>query len=140
MALLCSYFTAHSQSKAPIGFDIRGRDCAGGGGLCSVNKTSSPNNDIDIQKLNKNTFVLNILRASLTLDEEISVAGNYFSSFQAILPKIFIQDGDLQFNNDVLEVIGIDPKYNLLKTGNYPMQIKEDEVIITLTLTERSKK
>ncbi len=67
-AMLCASLLA--QAQQPIGFDLRGRDCNGGLGICSANKTSGPNNNISIEKTGQSTFVLTILRNSLTETEE----------------------------------------------------------------------
>lgn len=139
LSLLCTNLSTFSQSAAPIGFDIRGRDCAGGLGLCSASKTNGPNNDITVLKTGEKTFVLTILRNSLTKDEEESIAGKPFSSFQTNLPSTFTQSGDLLFDDQVVQTLGIAPKYNLLKKGNYPMTIDGNVVKITLTLEEGAK-
>jgi hypothetical protein len=44
-----------------------------------------------------------------------------------------------KFSDEVVQTLGIDPKYNLLKKGSYPMQIDGNVVKITLTLTEDTK-
>lgn len=137
--MLCAIFSAHSQSVASLRFDIRGRDCNGGGDLCSAYITSGPNATISIEKTDQSTFVLTFVRTSVTENEEISIAGKPFSNFQAAMPTTFIQDGDLKFTNEVLQTLGIDPKYNLLKKGSYPLQINDNVVKITLTLTENNK-
>ncbi len=136
VVLLFATFSTYAQSAAPIGFDIRGRDCSGGLGLCSANKMSDPNNNIAIQKTGKNAFVLTLLRSSLTEDEETSIAGKPFSALQANLPKTFTQPGDLKFSDAVIQALGMDIKFNLLKKGSYPMTIDENAVKITLTLSE----
>lgn len=143
MILILSFLSiknpVHSQSPAPIDFDIRGRDCSGGLGFCSANKTSYPNNNVVVQKTGMNTFVLTILRSSLTENEEASIAGQSFSALQSNLPNNFIQSGDLQFNAEVVQALEIDPKYNLLKKSSYPMTIDKYIVKITLTLIAGDK-
>ena len=139
LGILCTTFPVYSQSLAPIHFDIRGRDCDGGIGICSAKKTNKSDGNISIQKIDEDTFVLSILRASLTLNEETSIAGQSFSEFHAKFPKSFAQNGDFYFSDEVLETLGIDSKYNLLREGVYPMRIDKDFVKITLTLTEVSK-
>ncbi|MEM0517996.1 MULTISPECIES: hypothetical protein [Aequorivita] len=137
--LLYATFATYAQSAAPIGFDIRGRDCSGGLGLCSANKMSSPNNNISIQKTGENVFVLAINRSSLSGAEQTSIAGQPFSAFQANLPTSFTQTDDLIFDSEVVQALGLVPKYKLLKKGSYPMQIEENVVKITLTLAEVGK-
>lgn len=139
IAMLCTNFAAYTQSAAPIGFDIRGRDCNGGLGLCSVNKMSTPNDNLSIQKIGENTFVLAINRSSLTEAEETSIAGQPFSALEANFPKIFTQPENLLFGSEVVQALGLAPKYKLLKKGSYPMVIEAAVVKITLTLSEAGK-
>ena len=72
-------------------------------------------------------------------DEETSIAGQPFSALQANLPKTFTQPGDLKFSDAVIQALGMDIKFNLLKKGSYPMTIDENAVKITLTLSEGGK-
>lgn len=137
--LLCVNFTGRSQTKTSIGFDIRGRDCDGGLGLCSAKKMNEPNVGITVQKKGDKTFVLTIHRNAISEDEQISIAGHPFSKIHANLPNKFSQNGDLKFDSEVLKELGLSLKYNLLKKGSYPMLIDDNYVKITLTLSEGGK-
>lgn len=64
--LFCTNSTVNSQSKALIGLDIRGRVCNGGRDLCSANKISQPDNNISSEKTGQSSFVLTIVRNSIT--------------------------------------------------------------------------
>lgn len=130
---------SQAQTQVYINFDIRGRDCNGGRGICSASKTNAPNNKIRIQNIGDNTFVLSISRSSLSEKEETGIAGKFFSGFQSGFPNTFTQNEDVEFSNDVLKTLGVNPRFNLLKTGNYPMSIDETEVKIILTLSKGGK-
>lgn len=130
----------HSQAVSPsIGFDIRGRDCGGGLGLCSANVMNESNKKIMVQMTGENKFILTILRSSLDVNEETSIAGKSFSAIQGDYPSTFTQEGDLEMSKAVVEELGLQAKYNLLKKGKYPMIIEDNVVKITLTLTAGPK-
>lgn len=132
---------AQIESKI-IDADIRGRGCAGGLGLCTVQipldkdkgKTSTaPKTTITIQS--PNAFILEINIRQLTEKEQISIVGKPLTQVSQKESISFVQEADLIIDEKTLTYLGLNSKHNLLKAGNYPMEMTSEKILITFTLT-----
>lgn len=128
---------AFSQSQK-ISADLRGRDCNGGGGICSVatSSLSEKSTDVLVEKTGEHSIVFIISKSNLSSDAQKSVAGSEFSKISLNeIPK-FHQEKDLLLEENLLQKLAINPKFAVIKEGYYPMQIDEKNVTIHFTLVE----
>lgn len=129
---------AFSQENVKISADLRGRDCNGGGGICSVatRSLSGKSTDVLVEKTGEHSIVFIISKSNLSSDAQKSVAGSEFSKISLNeIPK-FHQEKDLLLEENLLQKLAINPKFAAIKEGYYPMQIDDKNVTIHFTLVE----
>lgn len=135
LILYCS--SAIGQTK-PTGIDIRGRDCNGGSGICSTSTTSGKMTSMkifNITKLNSKSMIIEIEASKLTIEEQNVFFGKTYAEVLADEQLLFIQEQDFIFDINTLLYLELDPAYRLLKRGTYPIEIVNDTVIVTITLS-----
>jgi hypothetical protein len=132
---------AQTEAKI-IEADIRGRGCLGGLGLCTIQapqetisgKTNTtPKTSIKL--VSPNVFFLEIDKKQLSESEQKSIAGKLLTLVSEKESLSFVQEVDLIIDEKTLIYLGIDPKYNLLKAGNYPLTIISEKISVSFTLT-----
>ena len=131
-----------AQTELKINVEIRGRSCNGGLGLCSVSTTSEmqkANQEIKTKavKINDTTVVLAFNKTLLSEQEQKSLFNSTLNTITTTEKIDFIQEEDLTIDIQTLLLLGIDPKYNTLKKGNYPLVISNDTIKVTLQLWEQ---
>lgn len=139
VALLPAISFAQTVTKS-LDLDIRGRSCIGGLGICSstspeLKKTSMKN--FNVSKKSFNTILLQIEIAKLSIEEQMLFFGKEYAKIAPNEVLEFIQDEDFIFEKDTLLYLEIETQYNILKKGNYPIELTKDKVAVTLTLSER---
>jgi len=132
---------AQTEAKI-IETDIRGRSCAGGLGLCSIqapSETTSGKTGITpkttVKSLPPDSFVLEMDRKQLSENEQKSTTGKLLTLVPEKDSLSFVQETDLVMDEKTLIYLGIDTKHNLLKAGNYPMVMTSEKILITFTLS-----
>lgn len=136
--LLPSIFFA--QNAVKVAADIRGRDCNGGSGLCSFEQSIGKNNsatNVVLKKISDKTIAMIIDRESLSKETQISITGKSFSEISEKEHSEFTQEKDISLDDGVLRNLEIDPKYNLIKEGKYPILLEEEKVVVILPLTSQ---
>ena len=131
-----------AQTELKINADVRGRNCSGGLGLCSVSTTSEiqKNNQehkTTAFKLDETTVVLEFHKTLLSEEEQKSLLNTTLKKITTSQTVEFVQEDDLFIDTETLKVLGIAPKYNILKKGNYPLVITNDTINVTLKLWEQ---
>jgi hypothetical protein len=130
--------TAQTTIKK-LQIDIRGRDCIGGSGLCSVSsttsKTQSNMSNFTIKKQTDTSMIIEIVTTKLTIEEQIQFFGKEYSKLNAKEELLFIQDSDFIFDFNTLLYFELDTRYRLLKKGSYPLEIVNDTVQVHITLS-----
>lgn len=130
-----------AQTELKINAEIRGRSCNGGLGLCSVSSTlemqKTNQEKTKALKINDTTVVFSFDKMSLSEQEQKSLFNSTLSKITATEKIDFIQEEDLTIDIQTLLLLGIDPKYNTLKKGNYPLIILNDTIKVTLKLWEQ---
>lgn len=131
-----------AQTELKINAEIRGRSCNGGLGLCSITSTlemQKTNQEIKTSaiKINDTTVVLAFDKTLLSEQEQKSLFNSTLSKITTNEKIDFIQEDDLTIDIQTLLLLGIDPKYNTLKKGNYPLIIANDTIKVTLKLWEQ---
>ncbi|HLF51021.1 hypothetical protein [Flavobacterium sp.] len=138
LPLLC---IAQTEAKI-INADIRGHACAGGFGLCSIQvpPETDLNKAISTSKLvathqADNSFILEIDKHQLTESEQKSLVGKSLALISQKETVFFFQEANLIIDEKTLIYLGINYKFNLLKAGNYPMEITSEKILVTITLS-----
>lgn len=129
------------QTELKINADVRGRNCSGGLGLCSVSTTAEiqkTNQEYKTKafKLDETTVILEFNKTLLSEDEQKSLLNTTLNKITASQNIEFVQEDDLFIDNETLKILGIASKYNILKKGNYPLVITNDTINVTLKLWE----
>lgn len=129
---------AQTETKT-IELDIRGRSCIGGLGICTsvtpeLNKTSMKNFNVSKQSSNKMTLEIEIDK--LSIEDQKLFFGKEYAKIAPNEILEFIQDDDFIFDKGTLLYLGFDTKYQVLKKGNYPIEITKNQVTVVLTLSE----
>lgn len=137
LLLLLPFFTI-AQIQLRIVVDIRGRICNGGMGLCSSNKLLQNSLATTfIHKSEVNTLIMTFDKQTLTKQEEISIAGKEFNQIVSFEKISFIQNTDLVVDLETLKSLNLNPLYNIIKKGNYPMSSINEKVMVTFKLSEQ---
>jgi hypothetical protein len=100
-----------------------------------IEKLNSMKN-FNVSKQEPNRMLIQIEPDKLSVEEQNFYFGKEYSKITPNETLEFIQDEDFIFDKDLLLYMGFDTKYHLLKKGNYPLEIVEDKVIVTLELSE----
>lgn len=130
-----------AQSELKINADIRGRNCSGGLGLCSVSSTSeSKTNNQEFKttayKLDETTLILEFNKTLLSEEEQRSMLNTTLDKITTSQTFVFIQEEDVVIDSETLVLLGIAPKFNTIKKGNYPLEITANTIKVTLKLWE----
>lgn len=137
--LFCVFSNAQNTDNG-LEADIRGRDCKGGLSLCTVeisaNKTStSPK--YTLAKISETEIQLNINIKALTIEEQKTLFGKLSREISEEDNFYFNQDYDFELNKDCIEVLGISSKNPIIKNGNYPIRLINDEAKVILKLSNK---
>jgi hypothetical protein len=123
-----------SNSVQAQGF---GTGCLGGSPTCVDTKSNTNNNEkISFIKTGEHQLQLRVEKSKLSENEQRSIAGNTFDKINLKSNLVFFQELDFVLDSQILIEKKLNPAYNTVKSGNYPMEIVGDEVIIYLTLTK----
>ena len=122
---------AQSQTTVNVSAGYHNRSCIGGTGFCSSKETitESEKPNARLQKMAKNKVNL-IIDIENFKDEEI-VALQEEKSFNVSGEK------SITLDRNILNQLKIDPQFSEIKTGDYPVEILEKEIIITFTLVKK---
>lgn len=131
-----------AQSELKINAEIRGRSCSGGLGLCSVSTTSEiQKNNQEYKttafKLDETTVVLEFHKTLLSEEEQKILLNTTLSKITASPTIDFVQEEDVTIDPQSLLLLGIEPKYNTIKKGKYPLLVTNETIKITLKLWEQ---
>ena len=131
-----------AQTELKIDADIRGRNCSGGLGLCSVSTTTetqktNQESKTTATKLDETTLQLQFNKMLLSEQEQKSLLNATLNKITTTENINFIQEEDLTIDIQTLLLLGIDSKYNTIKKGKYPLVITNDTIKVTLKLWEQ---
>lgn len=131
-----------AQTELRINADVRGRNCAGGYGLCSVSTTTEIEHGNQVIKttafkLDETTLVIEFNKTLLSEEEQKSLLNTTLTKINPSQTTEFVQEDDLVIDSQTLLFLGIASKYNTIKKGNYPLVISDDTIKVTLKLWEQ---
>ncbi len=137
VSLLSVVAVAQNESRkaSQASFGRYGADCSSGRGACSFTVSPDANSGQSSKKASDKSVTLEINRNQLTPDEEIRIAGKSFAQFKSTETPIFIQQETIILDKTTLKNLDINPIFNAIQPGNYPMQITKDKVTIVFTLS-----
>lgn len=92
--------------------------------------------NFNLVKQSANTMLIQIETAKLSTEEQHFYFGKEYSEIAPDENFEFVQEEDFIFDMDLLLYLGLDTQFHLLKKGNYPLAFVEDQVVITLELSE----
>jgi len=118
-----------------------GKGCLGGSPNCIDTKSNANYNEkMNFIKTGENQLQLRVQKNTLSETEQQSIAGNTFDNLDLKSNLIFFQELDFALDYQLIVEHRLNPEYNTVKSGNYPMEMVGNEVIITLTLRKSTKK
>lgn len=139
LALLTAFLGLSQTESKTLTIDIRGRDCKGGSGLCSVNSTSTINRTgmqkFNYIKITSTDLIFEVAISDLTKEEQIALFGKTYSTDTSTENSTFIQEEDYIFELNTLLYLELDPAYRLLKKGTYPLRFRDEKVQVLLSLS-----
>jgi len=124
---------AQTQTKTTVAVNANyhNRSCVGGVGFCSdsseIIESKTTNATLEKKSKNEVLFAFDVAQLSkealetLKLEKIVSVSG----------------DKSISLDKKLLAKLEIDTLFSEITTGNYPIEIKEDKVYVTLTLTKK---
>lgn len=111
-------------------------DCLGGLGFCSINSGTAKGEGFKnffAVKTGVKSFQLIIKRKEWTKEEEKELTGK---TLQLGSSTQFVMEHDLILDEDTLTSMGLNPVYNTITAGSYPMVVNKAQIIISVTLAK----
>lgn len=134
--ILFLFFTSlclaqEAREQQPVEADIRGRDCEGGDGLCSLEPSNLVNANAFLYKNVDGTLTLEILRGKLSAGEEAHIFGEAISlankeSLSFHQPEVYTLNAAVKSSLEVIK--------KKISPGTYPARITEDTITIRFSL------
>ena len=132
---------AFSQEKT-IEAEFNGRLCNVGRGLCDVKPP--PTKDLKkgnmknytTYKKSENTMVIELDLNKVDVEDQKKFFGKEYSLIKSDEELNFVQEADFVFSKETLDYLGFDQSYKHLKSGTYPLEVKDKKITITLTLSK----
>ncbi|MBC5835234.1 hypothetical protein G6N05_14780 [Flavobacterium sp. F372] len=136
LILFCSIINAQNiENKLEI--DIRGRECKGGVGLCTIETSTNKNQDIEkfyLLKISETELQLTIKTEALTIDEQKFLFGKEIKTISEIEKFFFNQDYDFELNSETINLLNLNSKKPTIKSGLYPIKLIDNKAVIILKL------
>ena len=93
---------------------------------------------MDNFKLTKQTntsILIEIDTKTLSVSDQIQFFGNEYSKLNPNEKLLFIQDDDFIFEVNTLLYFELDPRFRMIKKGNYPLEIINEIVRVSIILS-----
>lgn len=84
----------------------------------------------------ENTMVIELDTNTLSQDDQKKFFGKEYSKITGNEQLTFVQDSDYEFSFDALIYLDMDFRYKYLKKGEYPLEIINNKVQVTLSLSK----
>lgn len=134
--MFCTISNAqNSESKLEI--DIRGRECKGGVGLCTIETSTNKNQGLEkfyLLKISETELQLTIKIESLTIEDQKFLFGKEIKATSEIEKFYFNQDYDFELNSETINLLKISSKNPIIMKGIYPIKLVDNRAIIILKL------
>ena len=127
----------HAQTtENKFEIDIRGRECKGGIGLCTI-ETTTKNTSVEkfyLLKISETELQLTIKTDALTIEDQKFLFGKEMKTISEIEKFYFNQDYDFSLNSETINLLKITTKNPTIKSGIYPIKLFDNKAIILLKL------
>ena len=134
IALLLVSITTHAQSGIPTKATFgRHSNCSTGRGACSFTLSKSETGTYS-RKTAANTVTLEINNNTLKGEDQIKIAGKYFTTIKEGEMLVFVQQETIILDSISIEYLNLDHRYNRIIPGNYAMKITKDKTEIVFEL------
>lgn len=136
LILFCAILNAqNTESKFEI--DIRGRECKGGVGLCTIETNTNKNTSTEkfyLLKISETELQLTIKTDALTIEDQKFLFGKEIKTISDIEKFYFNQDYDFELNAETINLLKLTTKNPTIKSGLYPIKLVDNRAIILLKL------
>jgi hypothetical protein len=136
LILFCTIINAqNTESKLEI--DIRGRECKGGVGLCTIETSTNKSASVEkfyLLKISETELQLTIKTEALTLEDQKFLFGKEIKTISEIEKFFFNQDYDFELNPETINLLNLSSKNPTIKSGIYPIKLVDNRAIIILKL------
>ena len=125
----------NTESKFDI--DIRGRECKGGVGLCTIESNTAKSTSEEkfyLLKISETELQLTIKTDALTIEDQKFLFGKEMKTISEIEKFYFNQDYDFSLNSETITLLKITTKNPTIKSGIYPIKLLDNKAIILLKL------
>jgi hypothetical protein len=136
LILLCTSLNAQNTEKN-LEVDIRGRECKGGVGLCTIETSTNKNSDIEkfyLLKISETELQLTIKTNALTIEDQKFLFGKEIKTITEIEKFYFNQDYDFELNSETIKLLELTYKNPTIKKGIYPIKLMNDKAIVVLKI------
>lgn len=136
LILFCAILNAQNiESKLEI--DIRGRECKGGVGLCTIETSTNKNTNTEkfyLLKISETELQLTIKTDALTIEDQKFLFGKEIKTISDIEKFYFNQDYDFELSDETINLLKLTSKNPTIKSGLYPIKLVDNRAIILLKL------
>lgn len=135
--ILFSTITNAQNSENKLEIDIRGRECKGGVGLCTIESSTNTNpisEKFYLLKISETELQLTIKTEALTIEDQKFLFGKEIKTITEIEKFYFNQDYDFELNPDTIKLLNLSSKNPTIKNGLYPIKLIDNRAIIILKL------
>lgn len=136
LTLFCAILNAQNiESKLEI--DIRGRECKGGVGLCTIETSTNKNTNTEkfyLLKISETELQLTIKTDALTIEDQKFLFGKEIKTISDIEKFYFNQDYDFELSYETINLLKLTTKNPTIKSGLYPIKLADNRAIILLKL------
>lgn len=117
--------------------DIRGRECKGGVGLCTIETNTTKSTSAEkfyLLKISETELQLTIKTDALTIEDQKFLFGKEIKTISELEKFYFNQDYDFELNSETINLLKLTTKYPTIKSGIYPIKLIDNKAIILLKL------
>ena len=136
LILFCAILNAQNiESKLEI--DIRGRECKGGVGLCTIETSTNKNTSTEkfyLLKISETELQLTIKIDALTIEDQKFLFGKEIKTISDIEKFYFNQDYDFELSYETINLLKLTTKNPTIKSGLYPIKLVDNRAIILVKL------
>lgn len=136
LILFCAILNAQNiESKLEI--DIRGRECKGGVGLCTIETSTNKNTNTEkfyLLKISETELQLTIKTDALTIEDQKFLFGKEIKTISDIEKFYFNQDYDFELSDETINLLKLTINNPTIKSGLYPIKLVDNRAIILLKL------
>ena len=136
LLLLCAILNAQNETNK-LEIDIRGRECKGGVGLCTIETNTNKNTTTEkfyLLKISETELQLTIKTEVLTIEEQKFLFGKEIKTISEIEKFYFNQDYDFELSPQTIKLLNLISKNTTIKSGLYPIKLVDNRAIIILKL------